>query len=420
MTAFSLLAPTARHLLAELLFLAALAQLALCLSQQAFRSAPQRRAADGVLLAALLIFCSFVTAAMDGGRPAAFPWLPIPSAAALVFVHAALGIRRARRESRATLSPASVRQALDKLNAAVLFADETGTAVLVNDAMGRLADTLLGSFPQTRGELEDALRAPPADGGVTPLGEAAGLYRFPDGRVWRFRTVPLADPALVGFTQTDAQDVTELYEANARLKEENDALREANAKMKKMLERIADYIREEETLRLKMRIHNEIGTSLIALSEIAAGNSSEDVGAMLEKLEFAAGLFAGDRSAADAPGALEDVRRQAEALGILLAVKGAVPGGAAEELIAAAARECVTNCARHAGGDRVDVAVESRADGVAVTVTNSGAPPAGPIREGGGLSALRRRVERAGGTLAIGHTPRFILTMTLPGKEPET
>ena len=47
-------------------------------------------------------------------------------------------------------------------------------------------------------------------------------------------------------------------------------------------------------------------------------------------------------------------------------------------------------------------------------VTNNGKIPEGDIVEGGGLSTLRRRVERAGGTMRVDARPSFRLTVTVP------
>ena len=419
MTAFSALAGALRHLLAVLLFFAATAQLANCLFHRLCRSPLRRRIAEDAGFALLFAACVLVTAALDApGRAAAFPWILPALLTALAAVHAAVGIARTRRSSRRTLSPDSVRQALDNLNSGILFADATGRTVLVNRTMYRLAEALLGSDPQLLDELMAALDAPdPARGVEKRAGEPA-LYRFPDGRIWRFRSVALDDPALEGFTQTTAQDVTELAEVNAGLERENAALNEANAKMRRMLARIADRIREEESLNLKMRIHNEIGTSLIALSELAADGAQADADRQMETLRSAVRCFSDDRSAM--PDAFEDVCRQAEEMKVKLTLDGYLPENeTVARLIVAAARECVTNCVRHAQGKHIHVRLTERSKICTAVITNDGAPPDGPVREGGGLSALRRSVERAGGEMHVAHSPRFALILNLPEKETE-
>ena len=112
---------------------------------------------------------------------------------------------------------------------------------------------------------------------------------------------------------------------------------------------------------------------------------------------------------------LEAVRREAAELRVTLLSDGVVPREReAEALIAAAARECVTNCVRHAGGRLVTVRVEERGGIFAVVITNDGVPPKGPVTEGGGLGALRHRIEASGGAMRVRHTPRFALELELP------
>ena len=105
---------------------------------------------------------------------------------------------------------------------------------------------------------------------------------------------------------------------------------------------------------------------------------------------------------------------------VTLALDGVLPeSGEARELIVSAAKECVTNCIRHAEGDRVELTIRTGEDGCTATFTNNGRNPSGPIREGGGLSSLRRRVERAGGEMRLSHSSRFALILNLP-KEGKT
>lgn len=420
MTAYSLLPRELRYLLVGLLFVAAMGALALCLYEHLCRCKRLRRFADGALFLALLCLCAYLTAAAR--RDAFFaplPWLAVVIAAVLSFVRAAFGMRRTYRESRERLTPSSVKQALDDLNAGILFADGAGRAILVNHTMGRLAGTLLGSFPQTRGELEDALCDPPAMSGVRKLDDAPALYRFPDGRVWRIRTLPLAEPSLAHFTQTTAQDMTALYETNAQLAQENEALRVAIEKMRRMAERMADVVREQEALNLKIRVHNEIGAGLIALSELVSGGRQEDADEQLRLLEHALMYFGSEHPAET--DTFEAAQRQAAEMNVSLRFDGYLPPDRAmESLIASAARECVTNCVRHAGGRSVDVKTVSRGGVWTVTITNDGTPPSAPVVEGGGLSSLRRNVESAGGEMRIDHTPRFALELTLPERRPET
>lgn len=415
MTAFSLLPPEAQLLLAGLLFLSAEGQLALCLYQAFCRADPVRRTSDGALLAAHLLCCAYLTAASRApSYPAPFACLALPPTAALSLWHTVAGMRREYRRSRERLSPASIRQSLDDLNTGILFADSTGRVVLLNNTMIRLASVLTGGYPQMLHELDRGL----ADS-AAPLGGAPPLYRLADGRVWRFQTIPLTAPELAGFTQTTAQDVTELADVNERLRQENGALDRTNAWLRRMYDRLADRIREQETLNLKMRIHNDIGSSLIAISELMRGGPQDDMDAQLRRLREAVSYLSTVQPVW--PDTFESVRRQAAEMRVTLELDGALPQEkTAVRLIVSAARECVTNCVRHARGDTVTVRVTGRGeDGCTVVITNNGEPPDGPVTEGSGLSTLRKSVEITGGNMYVVCEPRYALILNLPEREQE-
>ena len=94
---------------------------------------------------------------------------------------------------------------------------------------------------------------------------------------------------------------------------------------------------------------------------------------------------------------------------------GELPGqDDAAYLLVCAVRECVTNAVRYAKASELYADFSETQNQVGVTVTNNGIAPAGPIREGGGLSTLRRRIERAGGTMDVQSQPYFKLTVTVP------
>ena len=83
-------------------------------------------------------------------------------------------------------------------------------------------------------------------------------------------------------------------------------------------------------------------------------------------------------------------------------------------LLTCAVRECVTNAVRYADASEL-YAVFTEDEGFAtVTITNNGKLPESEIIEGGGLSTLRRRVERAGGSMSVQSFPKFQLTVTVP------
>ena len=49
-----------------------------------------------------------------------------------------------------------------------------------------------------------------------------------------------------------------------------------------------------------------------------------------------------------------------------------------------------------------------------ITITNNGAVPSGPIKEGSGLSSIRHSIESVGGEMHTAYKPRFELLLIIP------
>ena len=55
--------------------------------------------------------------------------------------------------------------------------------------------------------------------------------------------------------------------------------------------------------------------------------------------------------------------------------------------------------------------------GYTALIKNNGTPPNGTIKEGGGLTNLRRRIEKAGGKMKIQSLPEFVLSIYIPNAD---
>jgi hypothetical protein len=379
------------------MFVCVLLQLALCLVKLLRRS--DNKVIFDVLLFAALLCMTAVLCVPSGIR---FPWAAVPAFGAVTAVYSAVGIVREHNRVKNSITPVSVKEALDNLATGIAFADAQGGIVLINYAMAERVLALRKTYPRTRDELLSAFEG-------YAMGGEDDLYRLPDGSVWR-----LTEAKRDALTQITAENVTELYEANALLSKENEQLRAANEQMQALLERLADRIREEETLSLKTQIHNDIGTSLIALSRLIEDGSQKDVNYQLGVLQNAVGYFSNKRvipSQGGVPAAVEKARE----MGVLLQIDGDYADCAS--LVAAACDVCVTNCVNHAHGTEVSVNITAENGTKTIRITNNGTPPAHPITEGGGLSSLRRMVEAEQGVMTVAHSPVFLLTIITGGSD---
>ena len=375
MSEYCYLPEQARLILAGALFFAALGELALCLYRRLCGEKLRRCAPPAALYVFLLVVLS---ECVTGGARIRLPWLCLPLITAAVAAHSAILLRKEYLENQKRITPGSVREAIDRLDSGICFADDSGRLILINRAMNRLCFALTGRYPQRAEELAEP-----------------GAHSLPDGRVWEIKSAVIGPERV---TQVTAQDVTELYRLNEKLERDNAAIREAIVKMRGMIARMSELAREQEALELKIQIHDDIGASLIALSELSGDEERQ-----IETLKRALAFF-GSRPA----GRRDGLTEFAAECGVTLTIEGEPPlDGVKKALFDTAVRECVTNCVRHAGGS----AVHARLYGDRAVITNDGAPPDGEIVEGGGLSALRRKAEEAGGELIIESAPRFRLTL---------
>ena len=76
-------------------------------------------------------------------------------------------------------------------------------------------------------------------------------------------------------------------------------------------------------------------------------------------------------------------------------------------------REGAANAVRHGFAAEVFVTCAKTEEGFRMSVANSGVAPAGSITEGGGIKALRRKLDELGGELSVTMRPRFTVTATI-------
>lgn len=314
----------------------------------------------------------------------------------------------------------AVKEAFDNLPGGVCFFSKSGVLILCNREMYRLAFALMGHDLQNMFELRRALDEPDRAGGVRCLDRAERVYLFPGGAMLRFAEAPVRTADGTPYIQFTSSDVTELMAREQELRDNNRNLEAVSREIAALRENARDTIREEQTLSMKIRIHDDLGACITAAHQcLTQGRTLAEIRRNRRLREEAVDALWTRQTGAQAD-ALPDVIARAADLGVAVRVRGALPRGAgARAVVLHAVWECASNCARHARGTELTVELRSAEKATAAVFTNNGAPPEGGITEGGGLGTLRRRVERAGGTMRVESSPVFRLTVTLPEEEEE-
>lgn len=317
------------------------------------------------------------------------------------------------------MTPASIREALDKLPLGICFSDPDGRMILCNDKMRELSFELIGDYAQTIGEWQTMLQMANNQGASdqTKEGQIANqmfqdrCITLSNGQIFRFQFSDLTVREEEGWLQLTAQNVTELQKINDQLQVENKKLEETNCKLKKMYDCIEETIREKESLEMKAYIHDTMGRSLLTIQDIM--NSDENTEKKLAALQEAVSVLSSNRVSSFS--SIYEVCQIAADIGVKVTIQGNIPeNNTVEQLIAAAIRECATNCLRHAHGNAVDVNVDASDTICTVTITNNGEKPKEKIVEGSGLSNLRLSVETTKGSMKLFDEPIFVLMLTIP------
>lgn len=310
-----------------------------------------------------------------------------------------------------------IKESFDSLPIAACFFDKNGVVRLINRRMLAIANWLRKGGIQSLAEMQSVLHSPPAN--VRCLDLRLRIYRFPDGKALRFAQEQITTKAGVRYTQITAADVTELIRKQNQLKAENAKLAEANERLRRLLVQMPEIIREEETLAMKLRVHDDIGHSILAARRVLLQQTD------LKELRANAALWeqsisvlfrSSQITAQSEP--LEAAKKRAEELGVRVLLTGREPQRQwIRTLSALAICECAANCVRHADGTELYVRFRQKPDCMEVVLTNNGAVPKEKITEGGGLSMLRQRIEEAGGKMEVWSIPRFTLMLSLPEQE---
>ena len=184
---------------------------------------------------------------------------------------------------------------------------------------------LTGNYLQNFDSFRYAINSEPVQDNVSKLNSDNNVFYFQDGSVWMFQEYHLTEPSLKDYVQTVALDVSEIYYNSEEIKRNNEKLAKLNQKLEEMYERIGDEIREQETLSMKMQVHDNFGRSLLSIRRILEDKESpENMKEQLETLKQQVYILT-NTTVANKENQYEDTERHAEELGISIQIQGSYP-----------------------------------------------------------------------------------------------
>ena len=343
------------------------------------------------------------------------PWIMVALVMVVIFAAEVLCLVAVNRAGRDKLSPGSVKESLDALPDGVCFFSEDGRILLSNRRMQHISSDITGIGILNGEKLwrcieEKSVKTDVSDGLVILTS---------DSKVWNVRRSEIEAEGN-RINEIVALDVTEQYELRRELEERNERLNSVNERLRIFSRDMSRLTAEKELLDAKIKVHDDLGRSLLAFrAYLTAEPSKRDRSKLLPLWRYVISVMKKETAPSEEWDAIE---KTAESLHIQIEINGDLPAGLADlpvsgevrSAIMAAIRECLTNTARHARGDRLFVLIKCGADaphGIRIEITNNGRAPLVPIQEAGGLSNLRHMVERAGGIMTIESSPQFLLRL---------
>lgn len=316
-----------------------------------------------------------------------------------------------RRWYNTHITSASIKETVETLPVGICAFEPNGKIALRNKTMEQICRSLMG-FPLLNGnEFVQTLTEKKSD--FTEF-----TVSIPDYGVWSFTKDEIHNERAC-FTLLVAYNVTEAYQKTQMLAKRQKTVQELNEKLMAYNKQIEQVITQQEILNAKVRIHDELGSGLLAIKRyLVSGGSEIERADLLERLKGNI-RFLQQEAVFDERDEYSLILSTAENLGISVRISGALPQAEPNKHITATAiHECFTNIIRHTNGDTLYVRITEDEHTVTVQFTDNNTQPVSEIAENGGLRSLRDLAERSGGEMQIVAEPRFCLTITLP-KEAE-
>ena len=302
----------------------------------------------------------------------------------------------------------AIKESFDRLPTAVCFFDREGSIVLCNRQMYQLSRYLLDSDMQYLGEVEEALSDLPK--GIVRIPEVENTYRFPDKTVWRFEKTEVADRYGTNYIQLTAADVTELQRALVQLTDDNRKLEEDSEKLKQLSDNVGALAREKELLAAKSSMHDNLAACITLTKQYITGEF-DGIDADVVCREWEKVITFRDAIGLSAKEKLLD---NAKTGGVSVRIRGEEPTDGGAELMYIAMQVCLNNAIQYAKATEIYANIWENEDSYTVMIRNNGKPPEKKITEGGGLTNLRRRIEKSGGKMTVQSLPEFSLVIDIP------
>ncbi|MGY3725410.1 Signal transduction histidine kinase [Granulicatella balaenopterae] len=317
----------------------------------------------------------------------------------------------------ASLSFLSIKEAIDSMHFACMFyipnGRKKGQIILQNEQMQTLAAHLGGELFYNGVQFHELLKNGNVQTNCKKITMKEKLiYQLPNKTIWLFEEHPLAIKGQT-YRLLVAFDISKYYLATKELHAKHQLLQERNHELKLMHQNLVTICRNEEMINSKIRVHNILGEQISLLLSSMRKNKKPDVS---DLKQFSIHLFdqLQQKTTYD-DHSLMILRQNFQKIGVKLTISGHLPKeGRLAKNFYQIIQEATSNAIRHAYASEVNISILETTKEHQLMITNNGLPITKNIKEGGGLTSMRKKVVNFNGEFTYQKTPLFKILITIP------
>lgn len=325
-------------------------------------------------------------------------------------------IRRDIKKREKTLSLFSVKEAFDTMNSGILFFRNYGMSrgqiMLSNLKSQELMFTLTGQILYSGISFYEMLAENRVREDCHRKREIPGIvYELPDGGIFSF-TIHNLKIKGKDYALLLASDVTQVFRTTAHLYKKEQELEIRNRELKEMIGNIGDICRNEESIRIRGRIHDFLGEKIsFILHSIREHQDIDDK--IISRLDFDI-LDEITTLRYDYNLALKTLAENFKDLGVRVQIRGTLPENSAlQKLFFEIAQEAISNAVRHAYASEITISSASAKNLYNLRIIDNG-HGCRHVSEGVGLSEMRRKTAFLGGLFSYKSYPHFSILIQIP------
>lgn len=289
------------------------------------------------------------------------------------------------------ISVLSVKNGIDLSDTGIMFLDDNGNIILMNNVMS----SILKELNIQEHYLDNLLKR------CTENMDNDYILKCNNG-VYLLKIFYDKEVSLI--------DITELYKLQEQAKLQNKKIKANNEKILDAINNIEKIEKTKNLLKIKNEYHDIIGHRLALLTKYLE-QERKDAKSILFLLDSIYEDFDSKFSSCDK---LNNLIKMYQVIGINIILEGKLP---LEEKVAniffEIIREAVTNAIIHADSKNIKVIINKYLDRVEMIITNDGKKPNSIIYENEGLKGMRRKLTLINGTLNIFTDNGFILKVVV-------